>query len=229
MTRLILFAKVNIALYYICSISLFSTAALVPNSHHRHRVNNNVPTSTSANHVSSIIINRRSTYPLSTTSSLFQASDGNDLFTKVKETSLLDEVNDALMKLNDKANASISIVKGSDNTPSSKLTNLLKFLLYRTSFLLYRVYRGFFVLVPALIYSIIKEIRGGETSDQTYQAPNWFQKNFLLKTHTSWGKAMRERVVRRYFEGVSKKDAGTISSCFAEEARIRDVCNLVSF
>ena len=168
---------------------------------------------------------RRSWKNLSS-SSLFQATNGDNLLKKVDEKSIFEEMRDAVMNLNDKAQAALVAVTDSESSPLSKLNNLIKFIVFRTSFLLYRIYRGFFVLVPALIFSVLKEIRGGEESELTYKVPNWFQKNFLLKTHTSWGKSMREKVVKRYFEGVTEKDASKISSCFAEEASIRDVCNL---
>ena len=35
-----------------------------------------------------------------------------------------------------------------------------------------------------------------------------------------------ENVVRRYFDGVNKKDPEQIKSCFATEATIRDVCGI---
>ena len=37
----------------------------------------------------------------------------------------------------------------------------------------------------------------------------------------------REEVVRRYFDGVNKKDKDQIASCFAPTAKIRDVCSLL--
>lgn len=40
------------------------------------------------------------------------------------------------------------------------------------------------------------------------------------------GKALREAVVWRYFDGVNKKDRHQIISCFAPQARLRDVCGV---
>jgi len=36
----------------------------------------------------------------------------------------------------------------------------------------------------------------------------------------------REAIVRKYFDGVNKKDRDQIKSCFADEAEITDVCAL---
>ena len=38
--------------------------------------------------------------------------------------------------------------------------------------------------------------------------------------------AAMEDVVRKYFDGVNKKDPEQIKSCFAEKATIRDVCGI---
>ena len=38
----------------------------------------------------------------------------------------------------------------------------------------------------------------------------------------------REKVVRQYFDGVNKKDRDQIASCFADSAKIRDVCSINS-
>mmetsp|Transcript_65563 Transcript_65563/g.77631 ORF Transcript_65563/g.77631 Transcript_65563/m.77631 type:complete len:182 (-) Transcript_65563:102-647(-) len=53
--------------------------------------------------------------------------------------------------------------------------------------------------------------------------PN-FLSRILLKNNR--GKALREAVVYRYFDGVNKKDRDQIASCFAPDARIRDVCGV---
>lgn len=37
-----------------------------------------------------------------------------------------------------------------------------------------------------------------------------------------------EETVRRYFDGVNRKDAGQIRSCFGDTATIRDVCGIKS-
>uniref|UniRef100_A0A7S4JJF8 SnoaL-like domain-containing protein n=1 Tax=Odontella aurita TaxID=265563 RepID=A0A7S4JJF8_9STRA len=53
-------------------------------------------------------------------------------------------------------------------------------------------------------------------------SPSFVQKA-LLKSGR--GKSLREEVVGRYFDGVNKKDAEQIASCFGSDgARIRDVC-----
>ena len=98
---------------------------------------------------------------------------------------------------------------------------------YRMLFIIYRMYRGFFVLLPALFSNVLKALVLGDKINitTTYSKPNMLQK-MLLSMHTGWGKAMRETVINKYFDGVNKKNAGQITSCFADDARIRDVCNL---
>ena len=36
----------------------------------------------------------------------------------------------------------------------------------------------------------------------------------------------KEAVVRRYFEGVTAKDRAMITSCFAEQVELRDMCGI---
>lgn len=36
----------------------------------------------------------------------------------------------------------------------------------------------------------------------------------------------REEVVRRYFDGVNRKDSEQIKSCFADQASITDICSI---
>lgn len=47
-----------------------------------------------------------------------------------------------------------------------------------------------------------------------------------LRLKAGGGSGLREEVVGRYFDGVTKKDRDQIASCFGKVATIRDVCGL---
>jgi len=146
---------------------------------------------------------------------------------RVLEKSLSEELNDYFLNL--KASSNEMWVKSIESSHRAlKLRYIFQSFALKALFLAYRVYRGFFVLVPALVWNVIREVRGtSSTNNNVYRVtPNWFQKRLLLRTHTYWGKKMREQVVRNYFDGVTEKNSEKIESCFAEESRIRDVCNL---
>mmetsp|Transcript_32104 Transcript_32104/g.37418 ORF Transcript_32104/g.37418 Transcript_32104/m.37418 type:complete len:380 (-) Transcript_32104:292-1431(-) len=80
----------------------------------------------------------------------------------------------------------------------------------------------FFTL--ALLYITTKKLTSIHAF--TAQNPDYKPPSFSSSKHKS--PEQREAIVYRYFDGVNRKDANQIRSCFAEEAFITDICSINS-